>query len=305
MPKFRRLLVAAPIAAMATVGASSAFACPIPPPAPEYCLALGDALSVGTQPTNSGKLVPTDQGYVDRLYAAQQRIQPRLQLVKLGCSGESTKTMLSGGTCHYDGAASQLDAAVHFLAEHRGSVRLVTLDIGANDILPRAKNPSSFDLTCAQNGMRDIAANLPVITSKLRAAAPTANVRFAAMDYYDPLLAASLLGPKGQPTASASLQGIDTANTTLRTVYTRAGFPVAPVASGFHTRDTTPVTLPGIGELPRNVTTVCTLTWAWTPPPTGPDIHPNDARRLPDYRGRIQRRTPLEVPEPAVADGGP
>ncbi|MEV8098866.1 SGNH/GDSL hydrolase family protein [Kitasatospora sp. NPDC085879] len=262
---------------MATIGASSVFACPIPPPAPEYYLALGDSLSVGAQPTSDGNLIATDRGYVDRLYTAQQHVRPRLQLVKLGCSGESTTTMLSGGICHYGGAASQIDAAVNFLATHRGSVRLVTLDIGANDILRCAKNASSIDATCAQSGLRDIAANLPVITARLRVADPAADVRFAAMDYYDPFLAASLLGPEGQSAARASLQGADIANTLLRTVYSRAGFLVTPVASGFATHDTTPVPVPGVGELPRNVATVCQLTWACTPPPTGPDIHPNDA----------------------------
>ncbi|MFD9126871.1 hypothetical protein [Kitasatospora sp. NPDC059571] len=62
----------------------------------------------------------------------------------------------------------------------------------------------------------------------------------------------------------------------LRAVYAQAGFLVVPVASTSAAHDTTPVTLPGVGELPRNVATVCALTWAYTPPPTGPDIHPND-----------------------------
>ncbi|MFD9123552.1 SGNH/GDSL hydrolase family protein [Kitasatospora sp. NPDC059571] len=267
--------MATSVAALATVGATSAVACPNS--APEYYLALGDSLSVGMQPAADGHLVATGHGYTDRLYAAQRRLNPRLKLVKLGCSGESTATMITGGSCRYHAAASQLDAAVDFLAKHRGKVRLVTLDIGANDILPCAKTTTGLDRSCAADGLRNVAVNLPAITARLRVASPAANVRFAAMDYYDPFLAASLLGPKGQLTAAESLAGVNTANAVLHEIYARTGFLVAPVSSSFNTDDTTPVSVPGIGQVPRNVATVCGLTWACTPPPAGPDIHPNDA----------------------------
>src|SRR6516164_1454925 len=97
-----------------------------------YYLALGDSLSQGVQPDAAGTSVPTGQGYPDQLYAALHRSQPALRLVKLGCPGETTATMIHGGICRYrDG--SQLAATVAFLSAHRGHVVLVTIDIGAND----------------------------------------------------------------------------------------------------------------------------------------------------------------------------
>ena len=76
-----------------------------------YYLAVGDSLSQGVQPDAAGTSVPTGQGYPDQLYAALHRSQPALQLVKLGCPGETTATMIHGGTCRYRGG-SQLAGAV-------------------------------------------------------------------------------------------------------------------------------------------------------------------------------------------------
>src|SRR5271169_6906400 len=95
------------------------------PPA-TYYLALGDSLSQGVQPDAAGTSVETGQGYPDQLYAVLRRSQPALQLVKLGCPGETTATMIHGGICSYRGG-SQLAAAVAFLNAHRGHLRLVTI----------------------------------------------------------------------------------------------------------------------------------------------------------------------------------
>ena len=81
------------------------------PSGPTYYVALGDSLSKGFMPLTGD----SNEGYVDQLYAQLHRSQPQLQLMKLGCSGETTTTMRSGGICSYAGAASQLDAAVAFL----------------------------------------------------------------------------------------------------------------------------------------------------------------------------------------------
>ena len=74
----------------------------------------------------------TRAGYPDQVYAALHRSRPGLELVKLGCPGETTTTMINGGICRYAGG-SQLKAAEAFLRAHRGRVLLVTIDIGAND----------------------------------------------------------------------------------------------------------------------------------------------------------------------------
>ena len=104
---------------------------PSPAP-PAYYLALGDSLSQGVQPDAAGASVETRYGYPDQVYAALRPSHPTLKLVKLGCPGETTSTMINGGICHYAGG-SQLAAATAFLRAHRSRVLLVSIDIGAND----------------------------------------------------------------------------------------------------------------------------------------------------------------------------
>jgi hypothetical protein len=57
---------------------------------PTYYLALGDSLAIGLQPSASGD-APTNHGYADDLFAVFRLVKPKLNLVKLGCSGETTK----------------------------------------------------------------------------------------------------------------------------------------------------------------------------------------------------------------------
>src|SRR5256885_1452291 len=101
------------------------------PPA-TYYLALGDSLAQGAQPTAAGVSVATQDGYADQVYAALHPGRPGLKLVKLGCPGETTASMMNGGICRYRGG-SQLAEAVAFLQAHPGPGLLVTLDISAND----------------------------------------------------------------------------------------------------------------------------------------------------------------------------
>src|SRR3954470_14222025 len=76
---------------------------------PRYYLALGDSLAVGVQPDATGQLKPTPQGYADDLHRLLRTFTPDLQLVKLGCSGETTSSMITGqqSPCTYQ-AGSQL-----------------------------------------------------------------------------------------------------------------------------------------------------------------------------------------------------
>src|SRR5438132_14287173 len=133
--------------------------------APSYYLSLGDSLAAGTQPGREF----TNEGYADQLAAALRTKMPTLQLVKLGCPGEATTSMITpdlpfeGRTghnaCRYP-RGSQLAEAVNFLHAHQRSVALITIDIGPNDIL----DPTRGSLATIQ-------ANLPVILATLRKAA--------------------------------------------------------------------------------------------------------------------------------------
>ncbi len=162
-------------------------------------MALGDSLAQGFMPT----VGDSDQGYVDQLYAELRARHPGLQLVKLGCSGATIVTMVNGGgRCTYE-AGSQLAAAKDFLREHRGKVDYVTIDIGANDVAGCVRG-GIIDMACIEGGLTAIGDLLPSALSELRKAGggrPT----YAGMTYYNPFLAAWLLGPPGQALAMQSL----------------------------------------------------------------------------------------------------
>jgi lysophospholipase L1-like esterase len=238
-------------------------------PRPDYYLALGDSLAYGYQPTHV-----TGQGYVDDLYASLHNADSRLVLENLGCPGETSSTMLSGGVCPFTGASNQMDAAVTFLRDHPGRVKLITIDIGANDV-DGCLSSGSINVTCINNGLTAIATNLAQITVQLRRAAPYAQI--VGMNYYDPFLAAYLSGPTGPALAQQSATLSDTLNQELANLYSLVDARVADVAGAFSTDDfNTMVTLaPGV-TVPLNVARICQWTWMCTVPP-GPDIHANQA----------------------------
>jgi lysophospholipase L1-like esterase len=245
-------------------------------PGPSYYLSLGDSLSQGVQPGLRGSSTPTDQGYPDQLYASLHRGTPGLRLVKLGCSGETTRTMIKGGICHYP-AGSQLDEAVRFLHSHRGHVALITIDIGANDPNSCIEHPTILHvLGCMHDKVGQTQADLRTIMSRLRAAAGK-SVTIIGMSYYVPELAGWLHGLGGKEVAVLTERVAAAYNALLTRIYRHYGAKLAGVFAAFHSRDFgNRVFVAPFGQLPRNVATICTLTWACASPPVGPNEHAND-----------------------------
>jgi len=238
-----------------------------------YYLALGDSLARGAQPNASGRTVPTNHGYADDLFKTEAKKISGLKLVKLGCLGESTTTMINGGKCSY-AAGSQLAAAVKFI--HKHNVVLVTLDIGANDVDGCVTPSMQIDGTCLTKGIASIKANLPVILQKLRAAAGP-HTKIAATTYYDPFLADWLNGAGGQAIATASVPLDLQINTALIADFHAKKVRRADVATAFmtYTPFTTTTTLAGHGTVPVAVAEICKLTWMCAAKPQGPNIHAN------------------------------
>jgi lysophospholipase L1-like esterase len=275
------------VAAIPAVGstADGSLKSPAPKPGPtgRYYLALGDSLSQGMQPNAAGLTVDTDDGYVDDIGAwATQRI-PNLQVIKLGCGGDTTTSLLTGKgndaaakALHCDRqGGSQLAAAVTFLKSHHtaGEVPLITIDIGANDVDGCVTAPNLS--TCLAAGLQTIKVNTPKILTALRKAAPK-GTKLVAMNLYDPVLG-GYFAPATDPLHSLALASpalTKTVNATNDAASTRAGFKVADVGTAFHTYDTTPVTWEG-QPIPADVAYVCSWTWACQTPPSGPNIHAN------------------------------
>jgi lysophospholipase L1-like esterase len=233
-----------------------------------YYLSLGDSLAQGFQPiggphTNSAA-AGYNQGYADQLFKlARDGGGEHLRLVKLGCGGETTATMIADSLCRYD-TGSQLGDAVEFLDQHAGEIAFITIDLGANDVFDCDGDPGCF--------LPQIATNLPHIVNTLRAHAGP-DVPIVGMNYYGVDLVRWFEDPAAGEAAAASTVAF---NNFLESLYAGAGAPVADVESAFAVTDfTTQANLKGFGPVPLAVYNACTLTWICTPPPLGPDIHAN------------------------------
>lgn len=253
-------------------------------PRVRYYLALGDSLSQGQQPDAQGITLNTDEGYPNQLFTIEHGRIPGLTLVKFGCGGETTGSMISGRGNHLSehfhcrpAGGSQLRAAELFLRAHDrpGQVPLVTIDIGANNVDGCVSVPLSRVATCVSAGEAAIKHDLPIIVRALRRAAP-AGTRFAGMTLYDSALGAYFsASSSARALAAASVPLAHQINTDLATGFKSGGFAVADVAGAFDSYDTThTVTWEG-QSIPVNVARVCSWSWACTTPPSGPNIHPN------------------------------
>jgi lysophospholipase L1-like esterase len=284
----RRILVSvlalAAVAALAGNAAAKTIKTVVTAPASRYYLALGDSLSQGQQPDLRGTSTNTNEGYADDLYATELKRIHSLQLVKLGCGGESTQSMITGKGnkdaayyhCHPAGG-SQLAAAKRFLkAHHRaGEVPLITIDIGANDIDGCA---SAADVgSCVTNGTNAIATDVPKILSAIKQAAPR-GARLVAMNLYDPVLSGYFApaGSTANALASASQGLLKSINDKLDAANQAAGFKTADVAEAFDSYAPFSDTVSWEGQqIPIAVARVCAWTWACSTPPSGPNIHAN------------------------------
>jgi lysophospholipase L1-like esterase len=264
-------------------------------------ISLGDSVAAGTE----GPFTPlTDHAYTDILYKRLRRDLGLTEHLKLACPGEDSKEMVDGlgSYCYgaspqpwaggYPAADSQLDAAVAALTANAGRVELITITVGANDILPCLD--AADMLSCAAGQLGQIGANLPVVVGTLRTVAP--DVPIVAMNYYNPVLAWGLVDPG---LADMSQLLVQATNDTLEAAYGYFGVPVADMETAFKT-------FKDPGRVPLNLRVICKYTgmcekvapgefvltdWRPTTPEPDPDIHPNLAghRRLASiFKGAIE-----------------
>jgi lysophospholipase L1-like esterase len=230
-----------------------------------YYLALGDSITYGYQASKARAGLPPsafNTGYVDVFGARVREIQPGLTTVNYGCLGETTYTFIHGPCVgqtlgiplHDFFSGTQLDAAVAFLRAHPGDVSPITLNLWGNDVGLFAAACAS-DLACVSNGapnlIAQIKANLITILTRLREAAPSAEIIVTGswdsfldlLDFADPLF--QLLNAEMSSATTAA----------------RARFV-----------DPFPVFNPQ-GDLAVEIQTMCTLTLLCTEN----DSHPSDA----------------------------
>ena len=242
-----------------------------------YYVSLGTSLSVGIQPDSEGTNQRTNDGYADQLFDMIEPDYRKIRLVKLGCPGETTATMMEGGICTYP-KGSQLAEAMSFLHAHKDKVALVTIDLGVNDILAQGCIVgTSVDFNCINGALYQVSVNLPAILSELRNAAHP-DTKFVGMNYYNSFLAFWLSGIDGQVLAVQSSALAKILNySVLGPTYGAFGMPVADVFTAFNSDifSTMVPFPPPFGSVPLNVAMICQLTYMCVPGPVGPNIHAN------------------------------
>ena len=225
-------------------------------------LALGDSLAAGYQP---GGAELRDTAYPALTANRLGREGPELAVENLGCSGETTGTLLEGGKCTF-AEGSQLAQAEAWLAENEGDVRLVSIDIGGNDLLRCATRQLTVDAACVDKGIRSVSRNLPEALDRLRAAAGD-DVPVLVLGYYNPWLAAGYLR-EGEDQLAAAAGAFTRLDRAIEKAAEGAGATFVSLDEAFALDDETPTTFGG-REVPRNVAQVCALTYTCT----AGDIH--------------------------------
>jgi hypothetical protein len=243
-----------------------------------FYLDIGASSSLGTQPTG----VPahnghrTKNGYSDDLVSFEKKLGVALTMREIGCPGETVQSMLAQrkNAC-YTLPNTQLTIATSYLQSHAGEMGVVTIDLGFNNI--RACLTATVTVTsCVKSGIAAVRDDLPTIVSRLQHAAGP-NVHFVGVGYSDPFLGYYLQGSTGRVIAQQGLVAINQLNTVLQQVYNARHVPMANVSAGFQGSATSLVSTPNHGTVPENVASACANTWMCTPPPFGPDDHPNNA----------------------------
>lgn len=240
----------------------------------DYYLDLGGSGSVGYQPTAAhpgGQ--PTDSGYANDLLAIERTRWLDLQLVQLGCPGETTTSFQSlGDGCRPKGE-TQLSEAMDFLRTHH--TVLMTVDLGFDNLLPCFAN-HVVDQTCVATTLATVHVQLGQIIDSLRSAADDPSLRVVGVGHYDPYLAEYLDGGIDKVFSLDSIAAIRQLNHTLHETYGAKGVPIANVADPYEVTDTTLVPVSHIGLVPQDVERTCALTWNCDSGPLGPNPHPND-----------------------------
>jgi lysophospholipase L1-like esterase len=220
-----------------------------------YYLGLGDSLAFGFQPD-----LDWSHGYVQDFYSNLQS-HGVASLTNYGCNGETSNTMINGG-CPYQIAlhnyylGAQLNAAVGFLHSHAGQVSPVTLDMGANDLIPDINSSTCSVSATWATDLANLRANLantilPQITAAMKDSSGNMTGDLVMMNYYDPY-------SKSCPNSLTYVQQL---NATISSVAAQFGVHVADVYSAF-----------GGAGMANNI---CSYTWIcnWL----FHDIHATDA----------------------------
>ena len=236
-----------------------------------YYLSLGDSYSIGYQPGVGG--TPGYTGYV----AGKLALTPE----NFGCGGATSSSVISSKGCGDPASQdavpylkiTQEQAALNFIADHKGTVRLVTVSIGGNDFDGCSTAP------CVRSAMAPMEANIETLVGALKKAlvkAADTDARIVGLTYPDVDLGLFVY-PADPPTSASLTQARssilafdDLINPTLKRSYlSQSGTSFVDVTSAPYMKATkgddtdlkVTETLAPYGTVPVAVAEVCQLTY--------------------------------------------
>jgi lysophospholipase L1-like esterase len=192
-----------------------------------YYLALGDSLAFGYQPN-----LDFSHSYPQQWYSSNLSKKGSKSYTNYGCNGETSNTMIKGGCpyaylLHNYYLGSQLNAAVSFIKARSGKVSPVSLDMGANDLLPDINSSNCTVTSSWSTDLANLDTNMTtIILPKLTAALTVNGVRtgdLVMMNYYDPY----------QNVCPNSLSYVQTLNQHLANDAAQFNVPVSDVYTTF------------------------------------------------------------------------
>ncbi len=249
-----------------------------------YYVSVGDSYAAGYR-ADGGSGIEAGDGYAYQLTESLNR-SGRWKLRNFGCTGQSAQGMqydngcaagaLASGGVDYSGT-TQLRAAAQFMAEHRDQVGLVTVAMGANDIVRCLDLADDGAIQqCAEQMSVEIRENLGVFLTATRELLGNA-VPIVGISYFNVFRAA---GHVGAPEADrrSILSGILLDNyvtPSLQDVYAGAGAHFVDVSTmaGDDLPDSRMAPLPGHGTVSASTARICVLTYYCS----DQDPHPNRA----------------------------
>ncbi|MEV4420468.1 SGNH/GDSL hydrolase family protein [Patulibacter sp. NPDC049589] len=264
---------ASPPPATTTTASDPALVTPDPAASGTAYLALGDSLAQGVQ-RKDGTFATSREGYPDQLAGLLKTAGTPVALTRIGCSGATVGSLLDGGKeCgpaaptpppyeNRDAATSQLAWAESYLKARGDRPTLLTIDIGANDLIGCAGVDAAKVRSCFAAGLPTVRTQLQDVAKRLHDAAGSRTV-LAAMTYYDPAVAL-VRQPLAKEAALAFHDIVRRqANPTIRRTFADEGFVVARVDRAFGSDG---------AATTAAVDTTCRLTRLCG---AGADFHPN------------------------------
>lgn len=234
-----------------------------PPTGPVY-IAMGDSYAQGFM--NGGDL---DHGFADLVTERLAEQGTTLSLVNFACGGGTIRAMLVHPGCAFPARqavappypdVSQVAAVERFAASYPGTIELITISIGGNDVsvCANAENP----LSCGFAVIATLATGLTEVLTRLRAAVGP-DVPIIGTTYPNTMLGQWVHEPVNRQAAAVSTRLYsDVFNPQLKLAYEAAGATFVDITqeTGGYGPLTNLTTLDPYGEIPASVAAVCQLT---------------------------------------------